>query len=224
MQYGGVLVVGDDVVVRHLLFALYAGLEVAHVRFVFGLRRLAKGRQGRKVPERAQFASRGACIPVRSRRFHGSIVVQPCQQLRVVERPRRRSASSSRQPMKATRPKLWPSAPTPWHGPGMGVTVERFHPRVSRGSGRLDAKNRSVDEQHLGFAEPGPIDEKAARDCRYDGDPGFEVRVDLVRIFLVIEEQGLGGTPARMTRASKPLSRQRALSVRCHQGPSNATR
>ncbi len=36
MQHRAVLVVGHDVVVRHLLFTLCAGLQVAHVGFVFG--------------------------------------------------------------------------------------------------------------------------------------------------------------------------------------------
>ena len=55
VQDRGVLVVGDDVVVGHLLFALCAGLQVAHVRLVFG-RSAAKRRQRGRMAARAQRA------------------------------------------------------------------------------------------------------------------------------------------------------------------------
>ena len=87
MQHRRVLVVGDDIVVGHLLFALRAGLEIPHVGLVFG-RSAAERRERGEMAAGAQSAR-----PAQAFELVGGldrpVVVQPREQLRVIDRWRR---------------------------------------------------------------------------------------------------------------------------------------
>ena len=89
MQHRRILVIGDDIVVRHLLLALLAGLEVAHLGLVFG-RAVKKGRQCRAMPTRTQRIRAAHAFELVGR-LHGAVVVQLLEQIGVVEAVRRRA-------------------------------------------------------------------------------------------------------------------------------------
>ena len=80
MQDRGVLVIGDDVVVGHFLFALPAGGQVGHMRRIFGAALLehAPGRGMAKGAQIGGAAHAGQLIGS----LDGPVEVQPRQELR----------------------------------------------------------------------------------------------------------------------------------------------
>src|ERR1019366_2529674 len=83
VQYGGIFVVSQDIVVRHLLFTLHASLQIPHMRFILGGAAPKRGERGSMTEDSKRAGPAHAFELVGC--LHGSVVVQPRQQLWIID-------------------------------------------------------------------------------------------------------------------------------------------
>ena len=183
MQYRRMLVVSHDIVVGHLLLALFAGLEVAHLRLVFG-RSAAERREGGQMAARPQLVRPAQAFEL-VRGLDRPIEVQPGQQVRIILGSRRLRSKASRGPDECHAAELGPF-PARRGGIGCRDELDILRPGLARQARRLVPVVVRLMKQH---PRPGPrcVDQHALGIVD-DRHPGLEMRIYLVGVALIVQE------------------------------------
>ena len=185
VQHRGVLVVRDDIVVRHLLFTLRAGLEILHMRLVFGRPAAKRGECG-QMAARAQLVRTAHAFEL-IRGLHGAVVMQAHQQFRRIDRRGLIRGEAVDGADACDTPELRPVLARPGRV-GQRCDVDGCRPRFTRQACRLVPVVVGLVKQHS-RPRAGRVNDHALRIVD-DGRPRFEVRVHFIWVCLIVEELG----------------------------------
>ena len=178
-----ILVIRHDVVVGHLLFALPACRQVAHVRIVFGASAVKRGERSR-MSQRAHltgFSQAGQFV----RCLDGALVVQQRDQLLGVEALGIRALAQTLGTQVSDAAQFIPMV--------RGLRIILHGDEIDRGGPLSAGQFRRLVPVIVGLIEQDqgtgtrPVHQDAARTVR-DGHPCLELRIHLVGVVLVVEK------------------------------------